>query len=59
MGSLLAKGQFCATLSRHNSLKDERHDELWQDFIKKVRYIAKNPKYKEIFLTVDDNTEDL
>jgi hypothetical protein len=59
MGSLRAEGRFFATLSRHNSSKDTRHDELWLDFIDKIKQISSNPKYREINLDIQANTEDM
>lgn len=53
MGYMLIDGKFSASLSRHNSLKDIRHDDLWNDFVSKIQMLANNPKYKEINLIID------
>lgn len=53
MGLELVTAKVSASLSRKNSDKDVRHDLLWQDFIEQIKYIANNPKYKEINLSVD------
>jgi hypothetical protein len=53
MGHEYVVGKFSASLSRHNSPKDYRHDELWLDFIKKIKEISTNPKYTEILLNVE------
>lgn len=58
MGYIRVTGTISARLSRHNSEKDIRNDELWTDFISKIRHIANNPKYKEIDLMIDADTED-
>jgi hypothetical protein len=39
-----------ATLSRHNSDKDERHDKLWDEVTKRIEEIINDPKYTEINL---------
>ena len=38
------------SVSRHNSEKDKKHDELWQEVIKRVEEIMEDPKYSEIQL---------
>jgi hypothetical protein len=52
MGYTRFEGHFSASLSRHNSSKDERHDALWLDFVTKVEALVKNKKYDEINLEV-------
>jgi hypothetical protein len=37
-------------VSRHNSEKDERHDALWDEVVKKLEAIIDDPKYSEITL---------
>lgn len=58
MGFERVTGNFTAELSRHNSLKDIRHDDLWRDFIDKVKMLAGNPKYREILLEVNASGND-
>ena len=57
MGYEYVTGTISASLSRHNSEKDIRHDELWDNFITHLKMIANNPKYKEINLMINANTE--
>jgi hypothetical protein len=39
-----------ATVSRHNSDRDKRHDELWQEVKDRIDEIIEDPKYAEIIL---------
>lgn len=57
MGYVLAEGKFSATLSRHNSVKDEIHDALWQRFLDELDEIVGSGRYKSINLMYDANEE--
>jgi hypothetical protein len=57
MGNLFIEGKFTASLSRHNSERDTRHNQLWLDFITSIQHLASNPKYKEILLSIDADKE--
>lgn len=59
MGYTLVTGSIATSLSRHNSDKDVRHDRLWKEFIEAVRVLANNPKYREITLMINADTEDI
>jgi hypothetical protein len=48
MGYLHVEFKIVASVSRHNSDKDKEHDELWEDVIRRVDEIMKDPKYSEI-----------
>ncbi len=41
-----------ALVSRHNSERDRRDDELWKEFLDRVRLIANEPRYQRILLDV-------
>lgn len=56
MGRLELEGYFSAVVARTNTPKDKRHDALWLDFLDKIKYIANNPKYKEINLHISSVT---
>lgn len=61
MGDLLVEAKITASLSRTNSDKDKRHDTLWLDFVETIRYLASNPRFKEINIQVNgpERDEDL
>lgn len=40
-------------LSRHNSPQDQRDDNLWNDFLDRVRATAADPKYAPILLDLN------
>lgn len=42
-----------AILSRHNAPQDTRDNTLWNDFLDRVRALARDPKYDPILLDVD------
>jgi hypothetical protein len=37
-----------AAVSRHNSPKDDWHDELWDELQYRIRVAVEDPRYKEI-----------
>ncbi len=59
MGYEIRKAYATATVSRHNSDRDTRHDDLWKDFITTIQYLASNAKYKEIQLHVTSDLEEV
>jgi hypothetical protein len=48
MGYEHVEFKIVASVSRHNSDKDKKHDELWAEVIKRVEEIMNDPKYDEI-----------
>lgn len=48
MGFELATWRVSATLSRHNSARDDEHDALWADMIARLQAIINEPKYEPI-----------
>ena len=40
-------------LSRHNAPQDRRDDDLWNDFLGRLRVIASDPKYAPILLDLN------
>lgn len=37
-----------ASVSRHNSPKDDEHDALWEELQKRVGEIVEDPRYQDI-----------
>lgn len=48
MGYDARRLEIVAHVSRHNSPKDDRHDELWEDLMERIQAIVDDPKYQEI-----------
>lgn len=48
MGYTLEELTVNVRLSRHNSLKDEEHNALWDDLRRRVIEITDEPKYADI-----------
>jgi hypothetical protein len=54
MGYQQAKAEIFASLSRHNSPRDDEDNRLWADLVRRVRAVVEEPQYAAIIADMTD-----